>query len=91
MAILMFHEREAVIPAAKLNINWTSVGVIAEFGTSRYTEMKTKILNAILKIQSIIWFGSGLLCCPVLSPQMMGVEEADPPTTKVSEQVPRVG
>jgi hypothetical protein len=32
-----------------------------------------------------------LLCCPVLSPQMTGVEEADPPTTKVSEHVPTVG
>jgi hypothetical protein len=40
MAILMFQERVAVIPAAKLNINWTWVGVIADDGTSRYTEMK---------------------------------------------------
>jgi hypothetical protein len=37
MAILMFHERVVVVPAAKLNINWTSVGVIAEEGTSIYT------------------------------------------------------
>jgi hypothetical protein len=35
----MFHERVDVIPAAKLNISWTSVGVMADEGTSRYTEM----------------------------------------------------
>jgi hypothetical protein len=37
IAILMFHPRVTVVPAAKLNINWISVGVIAEDGTSRYT------------------------------------------------------
>jgi hypothetical protein len=36
----MFQERVVVVPAAKLNINWTSVGVMADDGTSRYTEIK---------------------------------------------------
>jgi hypothetical protein len=47
----MFHERVAVTPAAKLNISWISVGVIAEEGTSRYTEMnQTNFVRNVLKI-----------------------------------------
>ncbi len=32
-----------------------------------------------------------LLCCPALSPQIIGTEEVDPPTVNVSVQVPAVG
>jgi hypothetical protein len=32
-----------------------------------------------------------LLCCPALSPQIVGTEEVDPPTVNVSVQVPAVG
>jgi hypothetical protein len=38
MAILMFHERVMVpVPAAKLNMSWTSVAMVADDGTSMYT------------------------------------------------------
>jgi hypothetical protein len=33
----MFHERVAV-PVGKLNINWTSLGVMPDDGISRYTK-----------------------------------------------------
>jgi hypothetical protein len=42
----MFHERVAVIPAAKLNMSWISDGVVAEDGTSRYTENEQNIFYA---------------------------------------------
>jgi hypothetical protein len=32
----MFHEG-VTVPAAKLNMSWTSVGVVADDGTSKYT------------------------------------------------------
>jgi hypothetical protein len=34
----MFHERVVVVPVAKLNMSWTLLGVIADDGTSTYTE-----------------------------------------------------
>ncbi len=36
-------------------------------------------------------FCSSLLCCPLLSPQIIGATVVVPPTIKVSEQVPTVG
>jgi hypothetical protein len=94
----MFHERVAVA-AAKLNINWTSVGVVADEGTSRYTKI-VKWYNMknyswsylhvpILKIKKCGFFKT-LLCCPVFTPQITGATVFAPPTIKVSEQVPAV-
>jgi hypothetical protein len=92
-AIFIFHERVAV-PAAKLKVSWISVGVIADEGTSRYTEIcfkhtKTSSLMFIGLDGMHIWFF--LLCCPLLSPQMVGATVAAPLTWKVSVQVPAVG
>jgi hypothetical protein len=41
----MFQERVAV-PVAKLKISWTSDGVVADDGTSRYTEIIFQQLNS---------------------------------------------
>jgi hypothetical protein len=66
MAILMFHERVAVIPAAKLNMSWRSDGVVAEDGTSRYTEMsKTNFMRNIFKCKYyLFYFIFGLTVLP---------------------------
>lgn len=89
MAILMFHVRGLLpVPAAKLNMRRTLVGPLSEDGTSRYTiqyEIKWLRYPSRYEIQSC------LLCCPLLSPQIIGAVLVDPLIWKVSVQVPAVG
>jgi hypothetical protein len=65
------------------------VGVVADEGTSRYTEMYNQ--NIFGYVQCKVFYLFVLLCCPVLTPQIMGATVVDPPTIKASVQVPRVG
>jgi hypothetical protein len=62
-----------------------SVGASADDETSRYT---TEHLGQ-QKFQKLC--KSFLLCCPLLSPQIVGATVADPKTSNVSIQVPSVG
>ena len=85
----MFHERVAV-EVPKLNMSWTSVDVIADDGTSRYTGIhQQSSYQAYPKFQNNIF--NNLLCCPALSPQITGTMVVDPLTWNVSVQVPTVG
>lgn len=81
IAILMFHEG-VTVPAAKLNMSWTSDGVVAEDGTLKYTGKKNKNYKKFknIKTKRTTFKYFDLLCCPALSPQMVGTTVDAPPT-----------
>ena len=83
----MFHER-VTVAAPKLNMSWTLLGVRADDGMSRYTEIKEVEFKQNVHQHKML---KALLCCLVLSPQIVGATVDAPPTWKVSVHVPAVG